>query len=426
MRDKLELSRSSWLVCLPAILLCLVFGTVAAFFGQTYLAAVLIFLGLMAVTARLWAFASAKRVSIRVSSKLRGLFPDEEASFDIEVYNNKFLPVVWLDLFCPLARDLCMVPQEVRQPDEWETAGLGEEGASTQLVGEKHFSFLLWYEKLRFTFQWTAMRRGIYSMEGWRLRTGDGFGLAQVERPILREDVCQFAVYPKLIPVSPDLFLRSLWNADTGTRGVMEDPTIIRSTRGYMTTDSLKQINWRLCARGLPLTVNVYEDIMPKNVHFIFDGESFSGPPSHLEEMEDALSILASELVRLHQAQVRCGLSLCKGHKVDATNYFSAETPFQLLQALAAYEPMEAKWDADQSRFVPQTPVFSSPPIYEAARRVGRFYYIVYDTSALTDRSLLHRLDHSQVSILTYTDPAPFGQFETVCLRQLKEGSTHV
>lgn len=425
MRDKLEFSRSSWLVCLPAILLCLVLGAVAAFFGQTYLAAVLIFLGLMAVVARLWAFASAKRVSIRVSSKLRGLFPDEEASFDIEVHNNKFLPVVWLDLFCPLARNLCMVPQEVRQPDEWETAGLSEEGASTELVGEKRFSFLLWYEKLRFTFHWSAKRRGIYSMEGWRLRTGDGFGLAQVERPILREDVCQFAVYPKLIPVSPDLFLRNLWNADTGTRGVMEDPTIIRSTRDYMTTDSLKQINWRLCARGLPLTVNVYEDIMPKNVHFIFDGESFSGPPSHLEEMEEALSILASELVRLHQAQVRCGLSLCKGDNIDAVNYFSAETPFQLLQALAAYEPMEPKWDADNSRFVPQAPVFTTSPIYEAARRVGRFYYIVYDTSALTDRSLLHRLDHSQVSILTYTDAVPFGQFETVCLRQLKEGSAH-
>jgi len=426
MRDKLELNRSSWIVCLPAIFLCLLLGALAAFFGQIQLAAVLIFLGVIAGVARLWAFAIAKRVSIRVRSKLRGLFPGEEASFDIEVQNNKFLPVVWLDLFCPLARNLCMVPQDVRKPDEWETAGLVDEGASTELVGEKRFSFLLWYEKMHFTFHWEAKHRGVYSMAGWRLRTGDGFGLAQVDRPIRREDVCQFSVYPKLISVSPNLFLRNLWNADTGTRGVMEDPTIIRSTRDYMTTDSLKQINWRLCARGLPLTVNVYEDIMPKNVHFIFDGESFSGPPSHFEEMEDALSILASEVVRLHQSQVRCGLSLCNGRNFGAVNHFSAESPFQLLQSMAAYEPMEPKWDADSSHFVPQSPVFASGPIYEAVRRVGRFYYIVYDTSVLADRSLLRHLDHSRVSILSYEECAPYGQFETVCLRQLKEGSAHV
>lgn len=425
MRDKLELSRSSWFVCLPVILLCLLSGAIAAFFSQTDLAAVLIFLGLMAGCARLWAFAGAKRISIRISSKLRGLFPGEDADFDIEVHNNKFLPVVWLDLFCPLARNLCMLPQDIRQPDEWETAGLSEEDASTELVGEKRFSSLLWYEKLRFSFRWQAKRRGVYSMAGWRLRTGDGFGLAQVERPIRREDVCQFAVYPKLIPVSPDLFLRNLWNADTGTRGVMEDPTIIRSTRDYMTTDSLKQINWRLCARGLPLSVNVYEDIMPKNVHFIFDGESFSGPPAHPEEMEDTLSILASEMVRLHQSQVRCGLSLCKGRNMAAVNHFSADSPFQLLQALAAYEPMEPKWDAEESHYVPQAPVFETAPIFDAVRRVGRFYYIVYDTSMLTERPLLRRLDHSCVSILTYTDAAPFGRFETVCLRQLKEGGKH-
>ena len=425
MRDRLELTRSSWLVCLPVLSLCLIGGVLAVFFGQSRLAAVLIFLGLLALSARLWAFAGAKRVSIRVSSKLRGLFPGEEASFEVEVRNDKFLPVMWLDLFCPLARNLCLVPREVRKPDEWETALLADEGASLELVGEKRFSFLLWYERLSFPFHWQAQRRGVYSMAGWRLRTGDGFGLAQVERPILREDVCQFAVYPRRIPVSPDLFLRNLWNADTGSRGMMEDPTVIRSTRDYMTTDPLKQINWRLCARGLPLSVNVYEAVMPRSIHFLFDGESFSGPPAHLEEMEEALSILGSELVRLSEAQVRCGLSLCRGREMGAVNHFHSESPFPLLQALAAYEPMEPRWDESTSHFVPQTPVFASAPIFEATHRTGRFYYIVYDTDCLADRTLLRRLDHTRVTILTYTDAAPYGQFETVCLRKLKEGSSH-
>ena len=48
MRDKLELSRSSWLVCLPVIGVALLAGAVCAFFGQTYPAAALIFLALTA------------------------------------------------------------------------------------------------------------------------------------------------------------------------------------------------------------------------------------------------------------------------------------------------------------------------------------------------------------------------------------------
>ena len=425
MRDKLELSRSSWLICLPVIVVALQAGAVCAFFGQTYPAAALIFLALTAGGARLWAFASAKGITIRVSSKIRGLFPGDEAAFDIEVTNNKFLPVLWLELFCPLARNLCMVPENCRQPDEWETFRLDEEGFSMDLVGEKRFSPFLWYETVRFTSRWEARRRGVYSMSGWRLRTGDGLGLTQVERPILREDVCRFAVYPRLIPVSPDIFLRSLWNADTGTRGVMEDPTIIRSTRDYMSSDPFKRINWRLRARGLPLSVNVFEDITPKSVHFIFDGESFSGPPSHLEEMEDALSVLASELVRLNEAQVHCGLSLSQGLNTPAANLFGCESPFPLLQMLAGYEPMAPKWDGESSTFVPQKPVFDQMPILDSTHGTGRFYYIAYDISRLAENTLLRRLDHTRVSILTYADEGSFGSFEVICLKRLKEGSGH-
>lgn len=425
MRNKLELSRSSWLVCLPIIAAALLAGAICAFFGQIYPAAALIFLSLTAGGARLWAFASAGKISIRVSSKIRGLFPGEEAAFDIEVRNNKFLPVVWLELFCPLSRNLCMVPENCRKPDDWETFRLEEEGFSVELVGEKRFTPFLWYETARFTSRWEARRRGVYSMSGWRLRTGDGLGLTQVERPILPEDVRRFAVYPRLIPVSPDIFLRSLWNADTGTRGVMEDPTIIRSTRDYMNSDPFKRINWRLRARGLPLTVNVFEDITPKSVHFIFDGESFSGPPARLEEMEDALSVLASELVRLNEARVHCGLSLPRGLDLPASNLFGCESPYPLLQMLAGYEPMAPKWDGENSAFVPQNPVFDRLPILDSAHSTGRFYYIAYDTSRLAESPLLRQLDHTRASILTYADEGSFGSFEVICLRRLKEGSGH-
>ena len=425
MRDDRKLSRSSWLLAWPVMLACLGAGGLAAFFGEGYLAGLLLFLFALALCARLWARASVGRISLRVRAKSMGLFPGEEAVFDIEVHNGKFLPVFWLDVFCPLPQNHCMLPQQRRRPDMWEAVELKEEGASEELVGEMRLSFLRWYETAHITSRWTALHRGVCSMEGWRLRTGDGLGLAQMERPIDRGDVGQFAVYPRLIPVSPDLFLRNLWNADTGTRGVLEEPTVIRSTRDYMTSDSFRQINWRLAARGLPLTVNVYEDILPKSVHFIFDGESFNGPPERLEEMEEALSILASELVRLYQAQVSCGLSLSQGRSGGAVNHFQAENPHTLLRALAAYQPMAHKWDEEKKEYVPRRAVFDQEGICQWSRRVGRFYYIAYDTAALHGSALLQRLDRTQLSLLTYTRAGPFGEFETVCLEQLKEGSGH-
>lgn len=425
MNERVEARRSSFLVSQPALIACLLFGGLAAFFAQGYLAGVLIFFFAMGVLARLWARLSMREVTLRVSSKVRGLFPGEEMPVSFSVRNNKFLPVVWLEVFCPLAKSLCMEPEETRQPDEWEQLSLGEEGWSEQLVGEKRFSFLLWYEQAEFTLRWTARCRGVYSMKGWRLRTGDGLGLVQVERRLAPEKAGQFYVYPKLVPVSPKLFLRNLWTAETGARGVMEDPTIIRSTRDYMVTDSMKQINWRLAARGLPLTVNVYEDILPRSVHFILDGESFGGPSAHWEELEETLSILASEVVRLSREQVRCGLSLSAGAWGEGRSYFGADSPHALLQAMACYEPLPPKWDGEERKYVSQPSCFDEGAIYDAAPRVGRFYYVAYNTDTLPESALLARMGRAGVTVLTHQDCRPYGGFETVCLTTLREGGEH-
>lgn len=423
MKEQLSFSRSSLLVSLPFLGGCLLLGALSAFFGLWELAAVLILLAVLACASRLWAFAAARGLSVSVTSPVRGLFPGDTVTFDIQVCNGKFLPVVWLELFFPLSRSLCLTPELCRKPEDWEAPELEAAQASPALVGEKRFSFLLWYETRHYASQWTANRRGIYSTEGWRLRTGDGFGLTQVERRLLPEAGAPFAVYPRLVEVSPALFLRNLWNADTGARGVMEDLTVIRSTRDYMTTDSLKHINWRLTARGLPLSVNVYEDILPKSAHFLLDGESFSGPSPHPAELEEALSILASELVRLRDEQVRCGLSLCRGAGCGALS--GLENLEAQLRALAAYQPEPDERDDESGKVLPQVPRFDEAPILEAAQGVGRFYYIAYDTDCLSTRPLLKKLDPARTCLLTYREPGAYGEYEAVCLCHLKEGKRH-
>ena len=420
---ELSYARSSTIVSLPVLVISLLLCVLAAFFGQTGLAAALMFVFLLALLARLWARLAIEHIRTSVSAPSCGVFPDDELEFSVSIENDKFLPLVWLELFAPVALSRCLEPEDARVPDDWEFASLKEMGAATDIAGEKRFNFVLWYETAQGAMRWKARRRGLYSMADWRVRTGDGFGLTQLELPLESEDVREIAVYPRLVNVRADMFLRNLWNSESGSRGVMEDITVLRSTRDYQTTDSLKHINWRLTARGLPLAVNVYEDILPKSAHFILDGESFAGAVPHPEELEDALSILASLCVRLERMEVRCGLSLPRTGKKRAVNLFAGAVTEELLRAMAAYMPPAPEYDKESGEFVLHPPVFDESAIFEHARHAGRFYYIAYDTDGLRGRSLLRKLGEERTSVLTYQETAAFGNYEVTCLRHLKEVS---
>jgi hypothetical protein len=358
-----------------------------------------------------------------VGAPTGGLFPGAEIGFHLTAVNDKFFPLVWLELFAPVAKTRCLLPLDSREPDDWEFPDLQAQGADTGIVGEKRLPFLLWYETAGAEMPWRAERRGLYSMETWRIRTGDGFGLVQLEWPLAEADRHIIAVYPKLVNVIPDVFLRSLWNSENGARGVMADPTVIRSSRDYMITDNIKQINWRLAARGAPLTVNVYEDILPKSAHFIFDGNSFFRAAPHPAEMEDALSILASLCVRLEQLEVRCGLSLPVSEGGAAVILFAAAGAGteELLRAMAGYDPPPPVFDQETEANVYLPPTCDEAGLFEGARRAGRFYYVSYDVDSLRDLHLLEALKGSMVTILSYVESAAFGDCETICLKHLKE-----
>ena len=103
--------------------------------------------------------------------------------------------------------------------------------------------------------------------------------------------------------------------------------------------------------------------------------------------------------------------------------FFAAESATEdLLCALAAYEPAEPLRDGDGIGILNQRPVFDEAPLLQAARGVGRFYYIAYSAGCLKSRPLLGRtLSPENTSVLTYVDGKPYGDYETVCLCSLKE-----
>ena len=96
----------------------------------------------------------------------------------------------------------------------------------------------------------------------------------------------------------------------------------------------------------------------------------------------------------------------------------------ELLCALAAYDPLPEKLD-EAGNVIPQASRFDTGPLLEAGPSVGRYYYITYDTAPLPAQTLLHHLDHTCLSVLTYRETTPYGEFETVPLCHLKEEKAH-
>ena len=417
MKYKLAMSRSSYLTSLPVLSALLILGVLSAVWEWKAVSGILLFVFLFSLISRVWAQMAASRLFVQFKTDRKGVFPGESFNTTVTVRNEKLLPVLWTELFLPLTKNQCLIPEENRLPEEWEKPTLIECGASDALVGSYCIPGLLWHEERKESIRWNAVRRGIYSTKLWRIRTGDGFGLAQVDTKAENGDV--FAVFPALREVDPSFFLRNLWNAEVGPKGVMEDLTVIRSTRGYSACDPAKRINWRLKARGLPLQVNVYEDTLPRGVHFILDGESFSGPEPHLMELEETLSILCSLAVELENHQVLCGLTLPWGSTNAPVSVRAEEGTEALLWAMAGYEPCDKRKD-DTGKVIRQCSQFDESGLLSFGNSAGRYYYVVYDLERLP--SLLLKLESSNTSILTWKEATTNSEFETVCLRGFLSG----
>jgi hypothetical protein len=136
----------------------------------------------------------------------------------------------------------------------------------------------------------------------------------------------------------------------------------------------------------------------------VLDGESFCTFPENDYEFEDALSLLASLLLRLTEAHVLCGLSLPRSAYLPQTDIAATAEIDELLTPLADYELL-AERDEEASEgskvvFLPSD--FELPPLVRASRRAGRTYYIARDADGLRLRGFPQELDKTKLIMLTY------------------------
>ena len=438
-------TQSSYLVSWPVVILLFLVGIFLAFKGFSFPAAILIILFLFALISRLWGMFSVKKIEVKVRSNPNGLFPGDKFFTNIKVTNGKFLPVIWLSMNFPLGKDPVLIPDEGKIREFSEVDKTENENMKIMKVAEVKLPSLLWYENFEKQISWTAKRRGVFKSDGWRLATGDGLGLCQAEIDVdgrRKDGTDEFAVYPEFQEVRTDELIKNIWNGQTGAKGIADDITVIRSSRDYEPYDNSKFINWRLLARGLKMQVNTYEQILPGNIHVIFDGESFSSPVineellkekvkedadalskpvRYLEELEDALSVISSELIMLDEKGINCGITLSKGEALDAISLFGESSSLEeRLFALSAYEPLKLVYNDDNQTLKIKEPDFDIEKFKEKSASINKIFFITYDAESAKKRKVLSELDASKTTVITYINCDEPLDFNVMSIQRLK------
>lgn len=345
---------------------------------------------------RIWSVLSCRNLSVRVDTPKTGIFPENEAIVKITVKNDKFLPVPWIDGEMILEKPAAMDPGEKL---------LGRDGEKfnvrcCRIGSHSHSSF---------DTQWTAVRRGIINLRKINFFTGDGFGFVKAAVQPDLSGTREIAVYPKLVHVDIESFIRNMWEGENSPKGILEDVSLIKLTRPYEEHDSLKKINWRMLARGQELTAKQYEVIRPRKIHFIFDGESFNGREPHEDELEETLSILASLLMRLDEWGMECGFSFPATRRLRASDIFpGGDTSREILYRMAEYQMIQPEYKAEASntdeRIFYAPSYFNEENIVTGWQQLGKVWFVTFDRDSAAESRMLKKLRGFPVNVLTFEE----------------------
>ena len=417
MRKRFHISGiSSLLVTNAGIVAFFVLTVAASIFRLNAVAGLSLFVFLLALISRLWGDFSIARVSVRLDAESARMFAGEQVTLTYSVTNDKLLPLIWLELIQDMPWRQCMLPEEGFEEYDVTAQERGdisstEESAAAE-VGKtalkKKFAFIMGRETLRWDSVWLARRRGVYAVEQLTLRSGDGFGLTHAEHVVKVENTPTFVIYPRPAQVDASVFLRTHWDTASGSRGFIDDMSVMRGLKPYERGDAWKRINWRMAARGQDLQVNLFETIMPRALHFVLDGESFAGLSPENDELEQTLSVVSSLLLRLQDEHMDCGLSLPRSVHMPAVNIRVGGGEEDLLFYLAGYDILSVKdeklWSEKQIRgWLPSQ--FEQRPLRGAVRAAGRVCWVTASAAHLREHGLPAFIDPAKLTILTYTEP---------------------
>jgi uncharacterized protein (DUF58 family) len=281
----------------------------------------------------LWIWQQQSLASVTYDRRLgrnRALF-GEEIPLEIEVVNDKLLPLTWLHV------------------EDQVPGGLQVKGATLRLAANgrrhemHHLLPMLPYQRVRRTMTVVCTNRGEHTFGPGHIESGDPFCLRRRDRRIPRVD--RILVYPKIFRVDALEVIGRLSLGDRrGDPRLAGDPSRVAGVREYRPGDPLRHVDWRATARGGSLLVREYEPTAALQLALFSDirivGDT--GALSARDAVEFTLAVTASLVADLVERKVPTGLyssATVAGRPVVHHAGRGAESLPAMLESLAVASP---------------------------------------------------------------------------------------
>ena len=241
--------------------------------GSSLLALVGMLGAIAALMLWVWQRECLTGVSYRRALGQRRATFGEEVSLEVELVNDKLLPLTWLHV-------------EDEMPPALNIRGR-KVSVDRSVHGQLHHLLpMLPFQRVRRRFTVICDHRGEHTFGPAHLRSGDPIGVREKFEQAREQD--QLLVYPKLfrldgLPVASRVPL-----GDERSRvKLVTDPSRIAGVREYREGDPVRHIDWRATARGNALLVREFEPTSNPRVAVFLDMR----PPS-VASMEASTDIL--------------------------------------------------------------------------------------------------------------------------------------
>jgi uncharacterized protein (DUF58 family) len=297
----------------------------------TFILMLLLVLGL----ATWWQQRSLKGVIYRRKPYFKRAFPDERVPLQIEIENQKLLPLTWLRVQDPWPKAVGPEQEDILAPTH-----LPDQGLLTNVFS------LRWYERAKRDYTLKFRNRGIFPIGPVKLESGDLFGI--FERSEQQGSVELLTVFPDLIPFE-DLQLPAddPFGDRRSRRRLYEDPNQPIGVRDYHPQDSFRRVHWPATAHTGQLQVKVYQ---PTSANIMVVCLNVSTFARHWEGtnpalLEHVIKVAATLVSKGIEDGYRVGLIAngCLAHADQPFRIPPGRSPRQLtslLEALAGVTPV--------------------------------------------------------------------------------------
>ncbi len=258
--------------------------------------------------ARLWDRYCLSRVEYRRRLSANRVFFGEEVQLEVEVANNKLLPLPWIKIDDEIPSEVSLLKGKT---------------APSHKMNRMVLSNLLplsWYHKVKRRYHLLCLQRGYFAFGPAHIRSGDLFGFFSREKEV--EPVDYLMVYPKIVPLERLGIPSKQPLGDIRTRGlIFQDPLLTLGVRDYHFGDSLKRIHWKTTARLGQLQTKVFEPTTTIDMGIFLDVRTVKPPLwGFIPQLLELVIIVAASL-----AQHALGEGYRVGLYANQNKWFSGE-----------------------------------------------------------------------------------------------------